>query len=126
MQLSEINYGSITSISTKEYTLYPQRCLILFSFSIFSMVNAWIWIAWSTLAPEPICTLWKVSSTKVDALSSIYLYIYLLYSPISLWMIHNQGLRFSLLIESLLNCIDAGIRFWNAINYITIYIGRLM
>jgi FLVCR family feline leukemia virus subgroup C receptor-related protein len=118
-----------TSVTIGLYVVYKSRWLVLFSFCMLSMVNAWIWITWSPCV-EVSTHLWRsgvVSESQMDALSGIYFYIYVPFSFLSLQLLKRKGLRFGLLVASTLNVVGAFIR-WYAIlarTYRTVYIGTI-
>ena len=107
------------------YTLYDQRYLILVSFSLLTFINGWMWIIWSPLTPDPLCEIWGVSSSSVDALSSLYMYPYMISSPLALFTLRHYGLRTGLIIGALLNFIGSLIRYSNVTDYNIVFVGTL-
>ena len=107
----------------QSYTLYGQRYLILLSFSLLTFSNGWMWIIWSPLTPDPLCKIWDVPESSVDGLSSLYMYLYILSSPLALYIVHHHGLRVGLITGASLNFIGSLIRFSNATDYKVVFIG---
>lgn len=113
----------LDSIEDDRNTADGQRHLILFAFSLLTFVNSWMWITWSPLTPDPLCDLWDVPSSSVDNLSSLYMYIYLIFSPFALYMLHRYGLRFGLIVGAMLNFIGSLIRVSNVTDYKVVFMG---
>ena len=122
--IKKFNESTIPSKSNG-YELYQQRYFVLFSFSVLSFVNAWIWITWSPLTPNPLCNIWNVPSSDVDELSSLYMYPYIVFSPVALLILDRYGLRIGLTIGAILNFLGSILRFSNVMEYKGVYIGTL-
>ena len=107
------------------YQLYSQRWLVLVAFSTLSINSAWIWITWSPMADE-VSRFWGVTEGEVDALSAVYMFIYVLGSFPSIWLVVNViGLARGLWVASILNVIGALIRFIGMNHYKSVYWGTL-
>lgn len=106
--------------------LYARRWLVLASFSIMSLISAWVWITWS-----PFATLaadyWGVSLSAVDQLAAVYLWVYVPGSLIALWLVvHKLGLRGGLWISGILNLVGALLRVLGVQSYPLVYAGSFL
>lgn len=112
--------------ATQEFILYHKRWPVLFSFCLLSMSSAWMWITWSPLT-RIVSDYWGVNEGAVDALSGVYLYIYVPGSFLSLyWVVTYGGLRRGLLAGGLCNLVGAGIRYAGRNDYWTVYVGTVI
>lgn len=108
------------------YIVYKARWLVLLSFCLLSMVNAWIWITWSPLV-DVSTRLFGASEAQIDALSGIYFYIYVPFSFLSLQLLKRNGLRFGLQAAATLNLVGSFLRWYAVLrrSYPTVYIGTI-
>ena len=105
--------------------LYGRRWLVLASFALLSTSSAWMWITWSPIA-SLVSEMWDVSEGDVDALSGIYMYIYVVGSFLSLYLVVNHiGLYRGLVVGGIFNFIGASIRYLCVENYRLVYIGTV-
>jgi MFS transporter, FLVCR family, feline leukemia virus subgroup C receptor-related protein len=110
----------------RAYKLYPQRWLVLASFSLLSTDSAWVWITFSPMATS-MADFWNVSIEHVDALAAIYLYIYVPFSFVSLYLVVNHlGLARGLLLGGLFNVTGAAMRWYFLESYNAVYFGTLL
>ena len=108
------------------YQLYPQRWLVLASFSLLSLTSSWMWITWSPTSAA-VTRLWNVTEGDVDALAGVYMYVFVPGSFISLWLVvHRLYLRRGLLVGALLNALGALVRFVGMHDYRQVYLGTLL
>ena len=114
-----------TSETEVEYKLYPQRWLVLFSFSTLSTINASMWITWAPLAPA-LKSYWSVSATAINELSEAYMSIYIFFSFPALYFLHQTNLRVGLLCAAALNFIGTGVRYVNIHSYPAVYAGSIL
>lgn len=112
--------------ATTAYVVYKARWVVLFSFCLLSMVNAWIWITWSPLV-DVSTRLFGASEAQIDALSGIYFYIYVPFSFLSLQLLKRKGLRFGLQAAATLNLVGSFLRWYAVLkkSYRTVYIGTI-
>jgi MFS family permease len=115
-----------TSFQDMHTTLYAERWLVLASFALLSFTSSWIWITWSPLTVL-VAEAWQVHPSAVDALSGIYMYIYVLGSFVSLyWVVNYGGLYRGLAAGATLNMAGACIRYWYAHDYTMVYMGTVL
>lgn len=112
--------------SESSYILYPRRWLVLGSFSLLTMSSTWIWISWSPIAALA-AELWDETADAVDALSGIYMYVYVLCSFLSLYLVVNHiGLHRGLIVGGMFNVAGAAVRYLCLENYRHVYVGTLL
>ena len=117
---------TLSSSSSSEYLLYPQRWLVLASFSLLSMSSAWIWITFSPMATS-MADWWDVSIDQVDAIAAIYLYTFVPFSFLSLYLVVNHlGLTIGLLVGGLFNVAGAAVRWHFMDSYNMVYFGTFL
>jgi MFS family permease len=117
---------SATCASPVEFILYPQRWSVLASFACLSMSAAWMWITWSPLAVL-VADLWDVDEGAVDALSGLYMCIYVPGSFLSLYLVATHlGLRRGLIVGASFNLAGAVLRYRGRNDYNSVYCGTLV
>jgi hypothetical protein len=77
-------FSSTRCASPVDFILYPQRWSVLAS--CLSMSSAWMWITWSPLTVL-VADLWNVDRGAVNALSGVYMYIYVAARFICGWLL---------------------------------------
>ena len=107
------------------YKLSGDRHFVLAAFFSLSFVNAWIWITWSPFVPD-CAKIWNVSHADVDALSSVYMYIYIPFALLAFFGINEYGLKWGLHCASILNFVGAWFRYFGFENYSMVYTGTLL
>jgi MFS family permease len=114
------------SVDDGGFTLYPHRWSVLASVACLSMSSAWMWITWSPIAVL-VADLWDVDEGAVDALSGVYMYIYVPCSFLSLYLVVTHlGLRWGLIIGAVFNLAGAVLRYTGRNDYTTVYCGTLL
>jgi FLVCR family MFS transporter 7 len=94
-----------------EYQLYPKRWFVLASFCLLNFSNGWIWVTWSPLTTL-VADFWGVSAGKVDALSGIYMYVFVPTNFMSMYLVSNYvGLAIGLKIGAVFNFLGTVVRF---------------
>jgi MFS family permease len=117
---------SIRCASHVDFILYPQRWFVLASFACLSMSSAWMWITWSPLTAL-VADLWDVDEGAVNALSGVYMYIYVPGSFISLYLVVTHlGLRRGLVLGAAFNLVGALLRYTGRDDYNSVYFGTLL
>jgi hypothetical protein len=112
--------------SPGDFILYPQRWSVLASFACLSMSSAWMWITWSPLTVL-VADLWDVDEGNVDALSGVYMYIYVPCSFLSLYLVVTHlGLRRGLIMGAAFNLVGAVLRYTGRNDYNSVYFGTLV
>jgi MFS family permease len=112
--------------SPVDFILYPQRWSVLASFACLSMSSAWMWITWSPLTVL-VADLWDVDEGAVDALSGVYMYIYVPCSFLSLYLVVTHlGLRRGLILGAVFNLVGAVLRYTGRNDYNSVYAGTLL
>jgi MFS transporter, FLVCR family, feline leukemia virus subgroup C receptor-related protein len=115
-----------TSFHDIHLTLYPERWCVLLAFCLLSMSSSWMWITWSPLA-YLVAEAWNVPDSYVDDLSGIYMYVYVLGSFVSLYLVVNHwGLYKGLAVGATFNMVGALVRYYFAHDYNMVYIGTLL
>lgn len=119
--------GGGSAPSDGSFRVYRRRWAVLFSFCALSCSSAWIWITWSPISVQLAGQLWRVPTASVDQLAAIYLYIYVVGSPVSLYFVrHGLGLYRGLLVGGTLNLLGALVRYLGADRYGYVYLGTLL
>ena len=109
-----------------DYILYPKRWIVLAAFSTVSLVNNWIWITWSPIAAE-IAIFWSVPVADVDAISAVYMYLYLPFCFVSMYLIVDVlGLSRGLWLGSAINALGAIIRLCGRKSFGWVYAGHFL
>ena len=93
------------------YDLYRKRWFVLASFCLLNFSNGWCWITWSPLTAL-VADYWGVTEGAVDALSGIFMFVFVPINVISMWLVVNHlGLSKGLLIGATLNMIGLAVRY---------------
>lgn len=93
-----------------EYRVYGKRWVILLLFALGAFINAAIWFSFapvSSLAAEYL----DVSTAAVNALSIVYMVMYIPGSVMASHLIQRHGLRRSIVVGSALNAVGAAFRY---------------
>jgi hypothetical protein len=99
------------SSTDDDYILYPNRWLVLTSFCLLSGCNAWMWVTWSPLTAL-VAVYWHVPESSVDALSGVFMYVFVPTNIVSMWLVVNHlGLAKGLTVGATLNMMGALLRF---------------
>jgi MFS transporter, FLVCR family, feline leukemia virus subgroup C receptor-related protein len=114
-----------TNPTSSKYTVYFQRWIVLFVFSVLSFVNSWLWITWSPFTLQ-VANYWNVSSARVDDLSAVYMYVYIPLSFPALYSLHVYKLRIGLLLGGGLNLLGAVLKYWGMSSYPWVYTGTVV
>jgi MFS family permease len=108
------------------FKLYTKRWFVLASFMLLNLSNGWIWVTWSPLTAL-VADYWEVDQGKVDALSGIYMYVFVPTNFFSMWLVVNHlGLSKGLLLGACLNAIGSAVRFGGADSYTMVYLGTFI
>ena len=120
------SFSSTRCASPVDFILYPQRWSVLASFACLSMSSAWMWITWSPLTVL-VADLWNVDEGAVDALSGVYMYIYVPCSFLSLYLVVTHlGLRRGLILGAAFNLSGAVLRYTGRSDYNSVYVGTIL
>jgi MFS transporter, FLVCR family, feline leukemia virus subgroup C receptor-related protein len=119
------SHSNTTHPTPPKYTVYVQRWIVLFVFSVLTFMNNWLWITWSPLT-LPVANYWNVSSAQVDDLSAVYMYVYILLSFPALYSLHVYKLRIGLLVGGGLNLLGAVLKYWGRSSYPWVYTGTVV
>lgn len=92
-----------------ETRLYWHRFAVLAVFSLYSLVNAFQWIQYSSIA-NVFTHFYGVSSGKVDWLSIVYMVAYVPLIFPATWLLDRRGLRLTALLGAGLNCAGAWLK----------------
>uniref|UniRef100_H3CA01 FLVCR choline and heme transporter 1 n=1 Tax=Tetraodon nigroviridis TaxID=99883 RepID=H3CA01_TETNG len=89
--------------------LYRRRFAVLAVFSLYSLVNAFQWIQYSSIA-NVFTRFYGVSSDQVDWLSIVYMAAYVPLIFPATWLLDRRGLRLTALLGAGLNCAGAWLK----------------
>lgn len=92
-----------------ETRLYWRRFAVLAVFSLYSLVNAFQWIQYSSIA-NVFTHFYGVTSDKVDWLSIVYMVAYVPLIFPATWLLDRRGLRLTALLGAGLNCAGAWLK----------------
>lgn len=113
-------------VTNNAYSLHRKRWFVLLSFSLLFLSNGWMWVTWSPLTVL-VADYWNVSEGNVDALSGIYMYVFVPTSFVSMWLVVNHlGLSRGLLTGAILNVIGSCMRYLGASSYQRVYAGTVV
>lgn len=108
------------------FQLYQQRWLVLISFMLLNLSNGWIWVTWSPLTAL-VADYWQVEMGQVDALSGIYMYVFVPTNFLSMWLVVNHlGLSRGLALGAVLNALGSAVRYAGAASYTYVYLGTFI
>ena len=118
-----------TRISSSSSTLLPKRWLVLVASVMTSFTSSWMWISFSPIT-VPLASYWNVSTSAVNALSSVYLYTYVLASFLALFLIQEPSQPVPIfrcfLLGAVLNAVGAEIRYALVDDYLAVYLGTMI
>lgn len=92
-----------------ETRLYLRRFAVLAVFSLYSLVNAFQWIQYSSIT-SVFTRFYGVSSDKVDWLSIVYMVAYVPLIFPATWLLDRRGLRLTALLGAGFNCAGAWLK----------------
>lgn len=113
MRMNHQGQTSLPSPPTVEssHKLSPQRWLVLASYCLLNGCNAWMWGTWSPITGL-VADHWNVPESSVDALSGIYMYVFVPMNVLSMWLVVNHlGLARGLQVGAILNMMGALLRY---------------
>ncbi|XP_038147373.1 feline leukemia virus subgroup C receptor-related protein 2 isoform X2 [Cyprinodon tularosa] len=93
--------------------LYKRRWLMALLFSTYSLSNAYQWIQYGIIS-NIIMKFYNVDGFSVDWLSMIYMLAYIPFIFPATWLLEKQGLRFTALVATALNCAGTWIKVSSA------------
>ncbi|KAL2919313.1 hypothetical protein HK105_200956 [Polyrhizophydium stewartii] len=96
-----------------KHTLYAARFVVAGCFVLGNAANSLLWSSFSSVTPSAR-TFYNTNSFAINALSLVFLVLYLPVSPLSSWVLDTKGLRASALIGCLLTVAGAGVRWAGA------------
>lgn len=117
-----LNPSSEDLSSSMAFLVYQQRWMVLFIFSLLSLMNNWIWITWSPIAND-ISDVWNVPISRVNDLSTVYMYVYIPLSFPALIALNKYKLKWGLGVGSTLNFVGALVRYLGMDSYRWVYVG---
>lgn len=92
-----------------ETKLYKRRWLMLFTFSVYSMSNAFMWLQYGIIS-NIFMRFYNIGTLAIDWLSMIYFLTYIPFILPVMWALDNRGIRYVVLVGSAFNCIGAWIK----------------
>lgn len=102
---------SLIVVSTQHYKLYARRWLVLASYGLLLVSNQWIWAIWSPLTAL-LADYWDVDESSVDALSGVYMYVFVPMNIVAMWLVVNYlGLARGLHVGAFFNSMGAAIMY---------------
>ena len=110
---------------TKQFKVYTQQWIVLISFCTLIWCLARIWITWNPIA-KLMANLWKVPLSHIDALSGVYLCIYVLFAMASLWFVNRYSLCLGLCLAAVFNAGGAFLCYVGQDIYLQVYIGMML
>lgn len=106
--------------------LSPDRWKVLCAFSLLTCMNSWMWITWSPIAPALI-SYWNVpSSSYVDGLSTVYMYVYIPLSFPALYGLHHYRFRIGVTVGAVLNFVGSILRYAGLQHFGWVYTGTVL
>lgn len=96
---------------SQNYRLYHRRWLILLTYSLINFSNGWVWTTWSPLTAL-LTEYWDVTVNAVDALSGVYMFVFVPTNIFSMWLVVNYlGLRRGLQFGAFLNMLGTLVKY---------------
>lgn len=89
--------------------LSPRRFVVLLIFSLYSLVNAFQWIQYSSIS-NVFEDFYQVSPLHINWLSMVYMVAYVPLIFPATWLLDTRGLRLTALLGSGLNCLGAWVK----------------
>lgn len=89
--------------------LSPRRFVVLLIFSLYSLVNAFQWIQYSSIS-NVFEDFYEVSPLHINWLSMVYMVAYVPLIFPATWLLDTRGLRLTALLGSGLNCLGAWVK----------------
>ncbi|XP_031194604.1 feline leukemia virus subgroup C receptor-related protein 1 [Mastomys coucha] len=89
--------------------LSPRRFVVLLIFSLYSLVNAFQWIQYSSIS-NVFEAFYGVSPLHINWLSMVYMVAYVPLIFPATWLLDTRGLRLTALLGSGLNCLGAWVK----------------
>lgn len=94
-------------------TLFTRRWLMLAIFCVLSFSNAVLWITFSPVAT--LCqTFWATSSSAINALSLVYMAVFVPGCFLASWIVDSKSLRMGVALGAILNAVGAA---WRVLPY---------
>uniref|UniRef100_A0A0L8GW11 Major facilitator superfamily (MFS) profile domain-containing protein n=1 Tax=Octopus bimaculoides TaxID=37653 RepID=A0A0L8GW11_OCTBM len=114
--MADINSCDVTSTDVSvntprmdKYKVYKQRWYILAVISVINFSNSVIWITFSPVA-DVTTRYFNITIKQVNWLSLVYLIATVPFGIAAIWLIDSVGLRSSIILSALLNCIGSILR----------------
>lgn len=104
-----LNGGHPQILEKQETKVYAKRWFVLIIFIFLSASNGAQWIQYSIIA-NTIVDFYGVSYTAVDWTSMIYMLTYIFFFIPAAWLLDKYGLRLSILLGALGNCLGAWVK----------------
>lgn len=102
--------NSVETISTNQaMKVYKKRFLILLLFCLYSMINSFQWIEYSSLT-NVISQFYNVDNMAVNWTSVIYMVTYIPFILPASWLLEFIGLRYAVIIGSVGTTVGAAIK----------------
>ena len=106
--------------------LSPDRWRVLGAFSLLTCMNSWMWITWSPIAPA-LTSYWNVpSSSYVNELSTVYMYVYIPLSFPALYGLHHYRFRIGVTVGAILNFLGSILRYVGLQHFGWVYTGTVL
>ncbi|XP_052056515.1 feline leukemia virus subgroup C receptor-related protein 1 isoform X3 [Apodemus sylvaticus] len=97
------------SVRPPRTALSPRRFVVLLIFSLYSLVNAFQWIQYSSIS-NVFEDFYEVSPLHINWLSMVYMVAYVPLIFPATWLLDTRGLRLTALLGSGLNCLGAWVK----------------
>jgi MFS family permease len=93
----------------KTYKLYKKRFFIAFIACIGNFINAAIWCSFQAITPSA-SEYYRTSLFGINSLSTVFPILYIIFAPISSWLIELHGFSRSVVLGIVLNILGAVVR----------------
>ncbi|KAJ8736685.1 hypothetical protein PYW08_007341 [Mythimna loreyi] len=108
--------GDVLESPTKkgalEYTVFPMRWLVLFTYVVFSISTMMQWVQY-TIIQDAVVKYYGVSSFEVYWTSMIFMIVYLLLIIPASWLLDKTNLRVTIIISSFGTCLGAWLKVFS-------------
>jgi len=106
-----------TSSENNNIRTLPQRWMMLMIFALLTATNAILWISFAPIQSSAI-TFYDSSSTGINMLSTAFLALYLPGSLLASTLMSTHGLRYCLVLGSVMNGIAGWLRYVSALSWV--------
>ncbi|KAK3917277.1 Feline leukemia virus subgroup C receptor-related protein 2 [Frankliniella fusca] len=103
-----VNENAIVSVK-----VFSRRWLVLGAFCLLSLLNSLQWVQYAIIS-DSVAKFYGVSAQAVDWASMVYMLMYIPFILPASWLLDNKGLRHTVVLAGVLNCLASWIKVASA------------